>query len=81
MRVRKRNVKKILVSILFCVVVISGFLFGGCGVDRDYAKSKVEKHLKSIGRSVAFLNFDPKRTSKCNYSFIYKSGASKFTLQ
>ena len=61
-----------LISVIIGVVIYA-YATAGCGVDREYQKSKVEMHLKEIGLPLEFLKYDEKQTTECRTSFIYIS--------
>lgn len=73
--------KKLIIGLLFLaslfILIVSSLFYGGCGLDEDYAKSKVAQHLKKKGKSIEFLRHDSERSSYCNTAFIYENGTDK----
>lgn len=74
--------KKLLLGTLISITIVIGivgysFLFGGCVTDQGFAKSRVVAHLEKEGLSKEVLTFDPKRSSQCRVSFIYKTAANE----
>jgi len=61
--------------LIFALTILIGYsyLFAGCGIDQNYAKTRVLEHLSLKGFNPQFLKYDEARSDKCKISFIYKN--------
>ena len=78
MNIKKKLIAGVSIFILACVAIFLSFAYGGCGLDKEFARSRViEQHFDVNGVQEKFLKYDEERSSYCNVAFIYENGTSK----
>ena len=78
MSIKKKLIVGVSIFLLGCVALHLSLAYGGCGLDREFARSRVIKqHFDVNGVREKFLTYDEKRSSYCNVAFIYENGSSK----
>ena len=69
---------KIIFSVIIIFLSIIGFIFysylnAGCSVPLEYQKGKLLNYLSNQKLDAQYLTYDPKGSTECRPSFIYKS--------